>query len=129
MKRALKETRPPARPPVEYVQLDQETRWSYLKRYYEVASAFYGAKDRVVSDEEVRRRIASFKERPAPRVRRRLSMEKWSFTLDDGDEGVRAGYFGEDYREEGWQEVTLPPEQGGAPQLRQHQPRDGRVGQ
>jgi hypothetical protein len=38
---------------VEYVELDREKEWAYLQRFYEVASKFYGIKDRPVSEEEL----------------------------------------------------------------------------
>jgi len=94
--------------PVEYIELDPHARWAYLRRFYEVASRFHRVEDRVVSEEEVDRCVRSLKRRPAPRIRRRVQLERWRFTLDGRDEGIREGYFGERHREDGWEEVTLP---------------------
>ena len=93
---------------VEYVQLDQEQRWKYLRRFYEIASEFYGIKDKPVSEEEVQKCIRSFKEKPAPKIRKELKIREWRFTLDEQDEGVGREFYSIGQDESSWEKVSLP---------------------
>ncbi|UCB46398.1 MAG: hypothetical protein JSV25_02945 [Spirochaetota bacterium] len=93
---------------VEYIELEQERKWKYLSRYYEVSSAFYQIKDRVVDEKDVKECIKNFKKKPSPKIRKELKLEKWHFTLDEVDEGVRNEYYSFKQDEKGWKEVMLP---------------------
>ncbi len=93
---------------VEYVELDREKEWTYLKRFYEVASKFYQIQDKVVSEEEVETCIRSFKEKPSPRIRKELKIKDWRFTLDEEDEGVGKEFYSFEQDESTWEKVSLP---------------------
>jgi hypothetical protein len=92
----------------EYVELDRDREWAYLSRYYEVASRFYGATDRVVSEEEIQDRIRAFKEKPASKLRRTLPLREWRFTMDEPDEGVRREYHSFACPDDAWEKVRAP---------------------
>lgn len=104
----IEEERREEKKTVEYVGLEQERKWKYLRRFYEVASVFYQIKDRVVNEEEVQECIKNFKEKPSPRIRKELKLKEWHFTLDEGDEGVKKEHYSFEHDEKSWEEITLP---------------------
>jgi hypothetical protein len=96
------------RTPVEYIELDAERRWTFLRRYYEAAAAFYGLRDRMVDEAEVAAAIRAFKRKPLPRIRDSRRLGGWRFSLDDRDRGVREGWFSAAHEERKWERVELP---------------------
>jgi hypothetical protein len=94
--------------PIEHVELAPAERWEYYRRYYAAASAFYGARDRVVDEAEVDRCVASLKSPPLPRLRRRLGLRDWRFALDEDDVGLRHEFYRRDHDEGSWQAVRIP---------------------
>ena len=73
-----------------------------------MASEFYKGSERRVSEREVEACIRSFKEKPAPKIRKELKIKEWRFTLDERDEGVEKEYYSFDQDESGWEKVSLP---------------------
>jgi hypothetical protein len=94
--------------PVEYIELDQERKWKYLRAYYEQASRFYETHDEVVSEAEVLSCVRAFKRVPAPKVRRPQVLKDWRWRLDARGEGLKAGWFSERCSERGWKELEVP---------------------
>ena len=92
----------------ELLKLDYNKRWRYLKRYYDLASAFYDIRDTVVSEEEINDCIAKLKRKPQSIIRREIRLNDWHFMLDMQDEGVKQGYFSGEYDETCWGQVTIP---------------------
>jgi hypothetical protein len=98
----------PDRTITEHVELGLEERWAYYRRYFDVASRFHGAKERVVHDAEVQRCIRSLKTRPEPRVRQRVPLVDWRHSMDSDGRGLQEQYFALDFDDRGWDEVRVP---------------------
>ena len=92
----------------EYIELDEAKRWEYMKRYYEVTSRFYDVPQQVISEKEIQKCIANFKEKPSPKIRKEIKLKDWKFALDEENQGLRKEYYSFDHDEKGWESVTVP---------------------
>ena len=90
------------------LKLDPEKRWEYLERYYDLAKRFYNLKDCIISDEEVASMVSGLKEKPAPKIRKEISLTDWKFTMDLAERGTREGYFLHEYNEDSWEDIVIP---------------------
>jgi hypothetical protein len=93
---------------VEVFGLEPERRWEYLRRYYQAAAGFYDARASVLCEAEIADAISHFRERPAPRVRKRIGLREWAFTPDLEDEGLRRGFYSFARDAGHWEPVALP---------------------
>ena len=93
---------------MEFVELDKEKKWEYLKKYYEVTSNFYGIKDTVINDSEINSYIKKFKEKPLPKVRKEIKLREWFFKHDKKNEGLKKEYYSYKYDECKWVKVKIP---------------------
>ncbi len=94
--------------PTEFVELNHERRWEYLRGYWEVASRFYQPRPTVLEEGEVQQRVRAFKVKPRPKFRKVISLTDWRFCMDEADAGVRKGFFSVDFDDSEWDRVRLP---------------------
>ncbi|MGQ9683179.1 MAG: glycoside hydrolase family 2 TIM barrel-domain containing protein [Anaerolineae bacterium] len=92
----------------ELFELDTEAKWEYMRRYYEAACEFYGYRDQVLDEDEIRQAVRAFKEKPAPKYRRSIPLNTWKYRHDFEDQGLEAGFFARDLDDSDWERVNSP---------------------
>jgi hypothetical protein len=92
----------------DLLELDTETKWDYLRRYYEAAMKFYDYQEEAVSEAEIEAAIKAFKVKPAPLHRKRIPLVEWKYCNDPEDIGIEQGYFADGLDDSRWEAVTVP---------------------
>ena len=93
---------------VELLELEEERRWEYLKRYYEIAAPFFIPRKPVVTEEQIQSALRCYKDRPRPLVRQAIPLQEWKFSPDLDNNGVEEGFYSFGFDERSWQSIQIP---------------------
>ena len=92
----------------DFYQLPTKQKWEYLKAFWKLGTEFYGYKRDIIPEEKIINSVKSFKEKPSPKIRKVLDLDKWRYKLDPNSSGKSKDYLSKDYDDSQWKQVTLP---------------------
>ena len=91
----------------DFEVLPTERRVEFLHHYAGQAKRWFSdplLETVVVNDREVEEALSKFKEKPLPRIRRRMSFKNWKYILESSEQT----FYATDFDDSSWSEITVP---------------------